>query len=314
MAEQPLVSIIIPTYNRAHLIGETLDSILAQTYENWECIVVDDGSCDDTDAVMQEYCEKDSRFKYYHRPEEHLAGGSGARNYGFKKSLGDYIQWFDSDDLMVKEKIELKVKTILVNDVDFVISQTKYFNRADSKGYSYNYEDSNVDFLSYATTYISWFTPDIFLKRNLASQISFNERLQAGQEYNFSCKLLLITNNLKKIEKFLTLRRDHENSIGKNRQRDKEHYWVTTFNLHWLTLLELDDLLKNKLPLEYEKYASYKCIRSYFEMNKKVKLNISFYKKLFGIYKLRSINFCFAILTNSLFGKKEYFLKQLKKS
>ena len=68
----PLVSIIIPTYNRAHLIGETLDSVLAQTYQNWECIIVDDGSSDNTDEVIGAYVEKDSRFKYYHRSDKDL--------------------------------------------------------------------------------------------------------------------------------------------------------------------------------------------------------------------------------------------------
>ena len=74
MKKEPLVSVIIPTYNRAHLIGETLDSVLAQTYQNWECIIVDDGSSDDTDEVIGEYVKKDNRFKYYHRPDEHLPG------------------------------------------------------------------------------------------------------------------------------------------------------------------------------------------------------------------------------------------------
>ena len=66
--KQALISIIIPTFNRAHLIGETLDSVLAQTYPNWECIIVDDGSTDTTDEVVGEYVKKDSRFLYHHRP------------------------------------------------------------------------------------------------------------------------------------------------------------------------------------------------------------------------------------------------------
>lgn len=65
---QTLVSIIIPTYNRAHLISETLDSVLGQTYPNWECIVVDDGSIDSSITVIQKYLELDSRFFYFSRP------------------------------------------------------------------------------------------------------------------------------------------------------------------------------------------------------------------------------------------------------
>jgi glycosyltransferase involved in cell wall biosynthesis len=135
MSDQPLVSIIIPTYNRAHLIGETLDSVLAQSYQNWECIVVDDGSSDNTDEVVGEYVIKDSRFKYHHRPEDHLPGGNGARNYGFKVSKGKYVQWFDSDDLMVAEMIEKKTRMFISNlKLDAVSCGFKVFGEViDSK-------------------------------------------------------------------------------------------------------------------------------------------------------------------------------------
>src|SRR5688572_29060991 len=100
----PLISIIIPTYNRALMLEETLDSIIAQTYKNWECIVVDDGSTDATDKLMAEYIDRDSRFQYHHRPKDRLPGGNAARNYGFEISKGNFIQWFDSDDYMMANK------------------------------------------------------------------------------------------------------------------------------------------------------------------------------------------------------------------
>ena len=81
-----LISIIIPTYNRSHLLGETLDSVLIQTYRNWECIVVDDGSTDYTPELMEFYIRKDSRFSFYRRPEEKAKGANACRNYGFEKS------------------------------------------------------------------------------------------------------------------------------------------------------------------------------------------------------------------------------------
>ncbi|MDT8415690.1 MAG: glycosyltransferase family 2 protein [Flavobacteriaceae bacterium] len=110
--DPPLVSIIIPTFNRAHLIGETLDSVLAQTYANWECIIVDDGSTDNTDAVVQAYVEKDARFRYFHRPPEHLPGANGARNFGFKMSRGGFVNWFDDDDVMLEDFLLNKVNAI----------------------------------------------------------------------------------------------------------------------------------------------------------------------------------------------------------
>jgi glycosyltransferase involved in cell wall biosynthesis len=123
MSDQPLVSIIIPTYNRAHLIGETLDSVVTQTYLNWECIIVDDGSSDNTDEVIKEYTKKDTRFKYYHRPKEHLSGGNGARNYGFKMSKGEYVNFLDSDDLFSENKIDDQVK--LINKARFGVVTNK---------------------------------------------------------------------------------------------------------------------------------------------------------------------------------------------
>lgn len=95
-----LVSIIVPTYNRAHLIGETLDSVLAQTYINWECIVVDDQSTDNSEEVIAKYIKKDSRILYQKRPANKLKGPSSCRNYGVKKSIGEYVIFLDSDDIL----------------------------------------------------------------------------------------------------------------------------------------------------------------------------------------------------------------------
>jgi len=110
---EPLVSIIIPTYNRAHLIGETLDSVLAQTYTHWECIVVDDGSSDSTSEILETYCKQDSRFQYHHRPIDKPKGANACRNYGFELSKGEYINWLDSDDLVSHNKIEEQLKILL---------------------------------------------------------------------------------------------------------------------------------------------------------------------------------------------------------
>lgn len=124
---QPLVSIIIPTFNRAHFIGETLDSIISQTYQYWECIVVDDGSSDYTIELLEFYCEKDSRIKFYHRPDSLAKGANDCRNYGFLKSRGEYINWFDSDDVMLESFIESKVNSFK-SGVDFVICSGYYTN------------------------------------------------------------------------------------------------------------------------------------------------------------------------------------------
>jgi glycosyltransferase involved in cell wall biosynthesis len=119
---RPLVSIIIPTYNRGHLIGETLESVLCQTYDNWECLVIDDGSTDNTDALVQGYLNKDNRIKFYHRPELHLPGGGGARNYGFLQSNGDYLIFLDSDDIIKEDCLEKRVQSLSsFNDTQILV-------------------------------------------------------------------------------------------------------------------------------------------------------------------------------------------------
>ena len=95
MNNHPLVSIIVPIYNTAKYLPKCLDSILNQTYQNLEIILVDDGSTDDSGTIAKNYAKKDSRIKVIHQEN---AGQSSARNLGLKKSTGEYISFIDSDD------------------------------------------------------------------------------------------------------------------------------------------------------------------------------------------------------------------------
>ncbi len=85
-----LISIIIPVYNREKLLAFTLDSIINQSYQNWECILVDDCSTDSTFFLMQEYQKKDKRIKAFKRPLSLRKGANSCRNYGFLQASGSY--------------------------------------------------------------------------------------------------------------------------------------------------------------------------------------------------------------------------------
>lgn len=122
------VSIIIPAYNRAHLIGETLDSIITQSYTHWECLVVDDGSTDSTVNVVAEYAKRNSRIKLFKRPKTKPKGANACRNIGLDQARGEYVIFFDSDDLMTENHLEVKVTAIQKCDCDYVITKTQYFN------------------------------------------------------------------------------------------------------------------------------------------------------------------------------------------
>lgn len=120
-----MISIIIPIYNRAHLIEETLQSITVQTNTNWECVIVDDGSTDNTVTITNNLIKSDARFQLFKRPSNLKKGPSSCRNYAITKIKGDYIQFFDSDDVMHPEHLQQKREAIKNND--FVICQLQDF-------------------------------------------------------------------------------------------------------------------------------------------------------------------------------------------
>lgn len=225
-----LISIIIPVFNREKLLKETLDSILAQTYSNWECIVVDDGSTDGTKQMVKAFVEKDSRIRLYHRPKGKLKGANSCRNFGFLKSKGDFIQWFDSDDLIRQEHLQEKIIAIKSGDYDYVISKTEDFEHPNPNhklGVNPNYyrfKDYEFTHFNYVSQKINWLTYDLMVKRETVKDISFNEKLPSGQEYNFFCKLTAKTINAIVLDKILTNRRIHENSIKGQLTRNKKKY------------------------------------------------------------------------------------------
>lgn len=112
MFNTPLVSILIPNFNKEKFVRETVDSILKQSYSNWECIIVDDHSSDGSWEVLQGVKLNDSRFKILKRPLDRKKGGNAARNFAFENSKGDYIQWLDSDDLIHPKKIEIQLEDL----------------------------------------------------------------------------------------------------------------------------------------------------------------------------------------------------------
>ena len=100
---EPFFSVVIPTFNRAHLIGKTLDTFFQQTFFSFEIIVVDDGSTDNTDEVLAPYC-MDSRVQYHKKKNEERGV---ARNYGARLAKGMYVNFFDSDDLAYPNHLEV---------------------------------------------------------------------------------------------------------------------------------------------------------------------------------------------------------------
>ena len=112
-----MVSIITPTYNCGRFIAETIESVLAQTYQDWEMLIVDDCSTDDTEAIVRAYINKDTRVKYHCL--EHNSGAAVARNTALSMAKGQYIAFLDSDDLWLPTKLERQIAFMEANHYAF---------------------------------------------------------------------------------------------------------------------------------------------------------------------------------------------------
>lgn len=132
-----MISIIIPTYNRANLICFTLESVIAQSYKDWECLVIDDYSTDDTKEVVQAYCSKDSRIKYL--LNQRKKGAQGARNTGILFSKGEYVQFFDSDDIMRPNLLQSLLNQLHASKADIATCFSRILNASNEQIGKFNW-------------------------------------------------------------------------------------------------------------------------------------------------------------------------------
>ena len=214
MINTNLVSIIIATYNRANLIAETLDSVLAQTYQNWECIIVDDDSSDNTEEVVSKY-NSDSRIRFFKRPAERIKGSNSCRNYGIEKSSGHFIMFLDSDDLLLPDHLLKKIDVFTNNhQIDGVVSKTIMVsnNKEVIKKELRTVLTDNIleDFISLK---VSWYIHDILWRKSfLKDKVLYNENLMKMQDRDFHIRRLIEEPTLFLCNEYLTLYRIHEKS------------------------------------------------------------------------------------------------------
>jgi teichuronic acid biosynthesis glycosyltransferase TuaG len=134
MAQQPLVSVIVPTYNYAHFIGETLECVRAQTCPDWECIVVDDGSTDNTATIVGEFAARDRRIEYVFQEN----GKQGkARNTAIAHARAPLLAFLDADDLWEPNKLALQLRALEETGADIVYSDGTIFGGAENHNFSF---------------------------------------------------------------------------------------------------------------------------------------------------------------------------------
>lgn len=310
-----LISIIIPTYNRGHYLEETLNSIINQTYQYWECIIIDDGSTDNSKDVISVYLKKDTRFHYSMRPSNLPKGANSCRNYGFSLATGAFVKWFDSDDIMVPIHLETLIGALKLYKVDFVVGDSENFEdktrKPSGKPYQFNREKIKITPEAFAKQQIGWITDDFLGKREILENIKFNESIKTdGDEYNFFTQLLHENTNGVFVNKILTYRRLHKHALSYTKDLSDIQFNIRVANIKYLTFQDIKKY-KNKELLcwflsGYMQYSFKICLEGRFPPF--FIKSISQISKYFG--KIKAANFLTALIFARYYGRGYKFLEK----
>ncbi|MCA0131306.1 glycosyltransferase family 2 protein [Winogradskyella alexanderae] len=122
----PIVSIITPIYNKASVVNQTIESVLNQSYQNWELLLINDASLDNSKSIIKPFIDQDSRIKYFEFTKN--KGAAEARNYGTKMAKGDYIAFLDADDLWHKNKLKIQLVKMTEETIDVCFGSYEMIN------------------------------------------------------------------------------------------------------------------------------------------------------------------------------------------
>ena len=214
----PKVTIIMATYNRASFIRETLESIQNQIFTHWECLIIDDGGTDNTAEVIAPVLEKDKRFQFYKRPKNYTKGLPGCRNYGLDLAKGDYIIFFDDDDIVHPQNLELCVLELTRNEVSFcryiraVFYDTLDYKFDYSKDYSSFFIDKN-DVFRVLNQDLPFNSCAVLWKKECFAENRYTEHLLHAEEWELYSRILSTGVRGIAIEKTLFFARKHSNSM-----------------------------------------------------------------------------------------------------
>ena len=251
-SSEPHISIIVPNYNRGELLSSTLDSIINQNYYNWEVLVVDDGSTDNSIEVGLKYAGLDKRITIIKRDRE-PSGAPVCRNIGLEKSTGDYIIFLDSDDIMAEHCLKQRADIIKKEPSnDFWVFPMWVFTELPSEAKNvWNIETLQSDLSRFLSLDAVWQTSGPIWSKKVVQQIgSFNEKLACWQDVDIHLKAL--SRNLR-YKKYYSLipdiyyRQHKEGSIsqGEISSLPKLESRLTILKNHYYFISEKNEFVNN---------------------------------------------------------------------
>lgn len=214
---KPTITIIMATYNRAQYIVESVKSIQAQTFDSWECLIIDDGGTDNTSEVLTPILEKDTRFSYLKRTDKYKKGLPGSRNYGLDLAQGDYIIFFDDDDIVHPQNLEICVSELSKKDRYFCRYIRNVFHGDFDYNFEYskNYKSFNInekDIYRIIRNELGFNSCAVMWKKDCFKNNRFVETLMYAEEWELYTRIISNGINGVSINKTLFYGRKHQNS------------------------------------------------------------------------------------------------------
>lgn len=249
-----LISIIIPAYNRADLIISTLESIRNQTYPQFECLIVDDGSEDETAEVVSEFMESDSRFLFYKRPAGSIKGPNTCRNYGFEKAQGDFIYFFDSDDFLKPHALETYIANFDTN-TDGVLARVERVDRLTGILQDVNTIESDNLIEDYFTYKVCYFVCGILWRKSFLDKQDelFDESISNHDEWDFNLRMIYAEPKIIRIKEVLVTYFQYPDSFKNEIKKGNDFEINSAFEARFKHL----DLLVKLNPAEKNRYTSH---------------------------------------------------------
>ena len=328
-----LISIIVPIYNTEKYLRQCLDSIINQTYTNFEVLLVNDGSPDGSAAICQEYVKNDSRFRYF---EKENGGVSSARNLGLERSGGAYITFIDSDDWVEPNHLEALLKGIKENNADIAVSKHKSFNTEDDLFYFPAYSNQNQNDLcikkkqirpflelfpklNYLTHDFACIASKLF-KKSLTQNLFLDEKLPQSEDLDYFFKLYLRSESIVYIDEVTYIYVQHGQNASHHPSEtsalcDIKVYWNMLDFINELNIPNYYYLERIKHLLSYWKdsFPDSKDIKVYETMVINLENDITYPRPLISlvvpIYNVENyLRMCLDSITNQTYSNIEVLL------